>query len=64
VVDSEVRRAWYRSYDAVELNRWARQALRTHQRCGTRANLDGVGVGEWIDVQGVLGDVPGDEVMF
>jgi hypothetical protein len=31
----------------------------THQRCGTRADLDGASVGEWVGVQGVHDGVPG-----
>jgi hypothetical protein len=31
----------------------------THQRFGTHTNLDGVGMGEWVDVQGVHDSVLG-----
>jgi hypothetical protein len=35
-----------------------------HQRSGTRVNLDGEGVGEWVDVSALLEVFHGGEVMF
>jgi hypothetical protein len=40
------------------------QVLLTHQRSGTRVNLDGASVGEWFDVSALSEVFHGGEVMF
>jgi hypothetical protein len=47
---------------AFKLKLWRVSLI--HQRWGTRVNLDGEGVGEWVDVSALSDMFCGGEVMF
>jgi hypothetical protein len=57
MAEPELRRVCFEQQNAVAFKLRVGRVSLAHQRCGTCANSDGVGVGEWVGVQGVHGDI-------
>jgi hypothetical protein len=59
MAEPELRRVRCEQQNMIAFQLRVGRVSLTHQRCGTRADLDGASVGEWVGVQGVHDGVPG-----
>jgi hypothetical protein len=64
MVEPELRRVRCEQQNTVAFKLRVGRISLTHQRCGTRANLDGASVEEWVGVHGVQGAFPGGDALF